>query len=449
MKYSRRNFLKTMSFCVPVLVPSSVLGRTCISPNNRINLGHIGVGGRGTSLLKSFLMLKNTQSVAVCDAFKDRCIDRASIIDQHYSEEFNDPLYKCCRVFSDFRDLLAQKDIDAVVIATPDHWHVPIAIAAVKAGKDVYVEKPLGVSISDNQKLRKIVHKYGAIFQHGTQQRSFYDFRFVCELVRNGYIGDLHTIYTWCAAMDSQASAFNAPGGSMVPVSVPTGFDYDMWLGPAPKTPYTIDRCTNFGTYHHYDNSLGFIAGWGAHPLDIAQWGNNTDNTAPVYYEGKGTIAEQGLFRTVDTWDFWCTYANGVRMRFINEKQALPVVQKEFKQARDHGTMFVGSEGWVAVDRSHAYASPAFLLNIKLKKDDIKLSSSLNHYQNFIDCVKSRRQPVSPIHSAVQSDIISHLCDISVRVCRPIQWDPLNEKILNDPEADRFMSRPYRNPWHR
>lgn len=445
---TRRFFMKSSLIlsAAPMIIPSTVFGKKHIPPSSdRVTLGHIGVGSMGGVHVSNFLQLHNAQSVAVCDPFTSRRERLVKKINKHYAEKFSIPSFKGCDAYNDFRELLSRDDIDAVIIATPDHWHVPIAISAVKAGKDVYVEKPLGVSVRENLAVRDAVQRYGRIFQYGTQQRSGRNFRFACELVRNGYIGRLHTIHAWCAALD--VNAFTPPGGSMTPIPVPEGFDYNMWIGPAPKTPYTVDRCTNSGSYHHYDNSLGFIAGWGAHPLDIAQWGNNTDHTTPVEYNGSGTIAKGGLFESVDSWDFWCTYANGVKMRFMNNGIALPIVRKTFPQARDHGTMFIGTEGWVAVDRTNVYAKSESLLTIKLCPEEIHLYESENHYQNFVDCVKSRRKTICPVEAAVQSDIISHICDISIRVNRKITWDPKKEDIVDDKQASRMLSRPYRSPW--
>jgi glucose-fructose oxidoreductase len=445
---TRRSFIKSSSaiLAVPFIIPSSVFGKNSVPPSDRVTLGHIGVGGRGGSLLHSHLQLSDSVSVAVCDTFKSKRDQRAQEVNDYYAKALNLPGYSGCAAYSDFRDVLARTDIDAVVIATPDHWHVPIAIEAVKAGKDVYVEKPLGVSIEENLALRETVNRYGAVFQYGTQQRSAWQFRNACELVLNGYIGRVHTMYSWCAAIDSQSPAFSAPGGSQKPIPVPEDFDYNTWLGPAAETPFTADRSTALGTYHHADNSLGFIAGWGAHPLDIAQWGNDTDSTAPTYYEGTGTIA-RGLFETVATWDFWCAYENGVNMRFMNQHKALPIVSKIFPQARDHGTLFIGTEGWVGVDRTNVYAEPVSLLNKKLRPDERHLIKSANHYQNYVNCIKTRQTPISPIASAVQSDIVSHLCDISIRVGRPINWDPKSEKIIGDVEAAHLTKRALRKPW--
>ena len=356
--------------------------------------------------------------------------------------------YSVCATYNDFRELLARDDIDAVVIATPDHWHVPIGIAAVNAGKDVYIEKPLGICIRENQAMRDAVRKTGRIFQYGTQQRSWHQFRFACELVRNGYIGKLHTIHAWCADISSQEQTFETPViGSQLPIPVPQGFDYDMWLGPAAYSPYTEDRCTSLGTYHHHDNSLGFIAGWGAHPLDIAQWGNNTDDTAPIFYEGRGEV-NKGLFETVRWWDFWCTYDNGVKMHFMNEAIGREVAAAYHPEPHDHGTTFLGDEGWVSVDRVGIYAGPQSLLSIKLKPNEEHLRERHNHYEHFVECVRTRMESISPVNTAVQSDIISHLCDISVRVGRPLSWNPQIEEIVDDAEASRLMRRALRSPWN-
>jgi predicted dehydrogenase len=446
--FSRRDFLKTALAAagMPTIVPASVFGRNGTPPSDRVTLGHIGVGGRGGDLLNGFLQVEDAQSIAVCDCFQNRRQARAQQIDDFYAEKFEKSGYSSTGQYHDFRELLARPDIDAVVIATPDHWHVPIGIAAVRAGKHVYIEKPLGVSMREDQAMRQAVQETGAVFQYGTQQRSWRQFRFACELARNSYLGKLHTIHAWCPDISSQAPDFFAPGGSQQSIPVPEGFDYERWLGPAPWSPYTADRCRNYGTYHHYDNSLGFIAGWGAHPLDIAQWGNGTDDTAPVEYEGSGVLA-QGLFTTVASWDFHCAYANGVVLRFMNEATAQPIVSTYHPAFRDHGTTFIGDDGWVSVDRYGIYAAPESLLNVQLRPSDLHFLARDDHHAHFIECVRTRMPSLSPVTTAVQSDFISHLCDISIRVRRKIRWNPATEEIIDDPEATRLMSRPLLASW--
>lgn len=454
LKISRRNFLRqsarySAGMFSATLLPAHLFGKTAVPPpSERITVGHIGVGGQGTGLLRNFLQVQRAQSIAVCDPFLSRQEERATLIDQFYAEKYGLPDYHTCAKYTDFRELLARDDLDAVVIATPDHWHVPIAIAAAKAGKDVYVEKPLGLSVAENQSLRKIIRQYDTIFQYGTQQRSGRNFRFACELVRNGKIGRLEEIHAWCPDILSQEASFHAPGGSTAPIPVPEGFDYDLWLGPAPWSPYTSDRCTSYGTYHHYDNSLGFIAGWGAHPIDIAQWGNHSDHTAAVEYEGTGTFSKDGLYESIRTWDVHCRYENGVRLHFLCDTLARPLVRQYHPQFRDHGTTFIGTDGWVSVDRAGIYAKPEAILQTRLRPDEIHLYNSANHYENFIDCVRRSKTPISPIDAAVQSDIMCHLSDICIRMNRKIRWDPFKEEIINDPEASRLLSRPLRSPWH-
>lgn len=436
-KLTRRQFIKTAvttatsAIAVPYVITSSALGNSTTPPaSERITLGHIGVGGQGSGLLRNFLRLKDSQSVAVCDPFKSRR--------QKWAERIG------CAAYNDFRELLARDDIDAVVIATPDHWHVPIGLAAAKAGKDMYVEKPLGLSVAQNQALRKAINCYGNVFQYGTQQRSGRNFRFACELARNRRIGELHSIHAWCPHGEQ--------GGSQKPEPVPEGFDYELWLGPAPPAPFISDRCMRTdhrkGCYHISDYALGFIAGWGAHPLDIAQWGNDIDNTAPIEYEGTGTFPKDGLFDTALDWDLHCVYANGVKLRFMSDSVAKPIVQQYHPSFIDHGTTFIGTEGWVSVDRSGIYADPPSLLKSAIGPNEIHLYRSDNHYQNFLDCIKSRAATISPIEAAVQSDIISQLSDIVVRTARKMKWNPKREIIIGDEDALRFFTRPMRSPWH-
>jgi len=434
-KISRRRLIKTAAaaagtITLPYVITTSALGGKTKTPAcERVTLGHIGVGGQGGWLLKNFIQLKESQSVAVADPNKGRRDRWASRIG--------------CETYSDFRDILARSDIDAVVIATPDHWHVPIAIMAAKAGKDMYVEKPLGISIEHDKKARETIRRYDRVFQYGTQQRSDRNFRFACELARNKYIGELKEIHAWCSG--------GALGGSMKPEPVPEGIDYDLWLGPAPWAPFNSDRCLRTdgrkGGYHIYDYAIGFIAGWGAHPLDIAQWGNDTDNTAPVYYEGKGILPKNGLYNTTVEWDIWCTYQNGVKMRFMSMNVAGRIVRK-YRPMHDHGTTFIGDKGWVSVDRAGIYADPASLLSSLFGPNETHLYESGNHYLNFVQCVKSRKKTISPIDAAVQSDFISQLSDIVVRTGRAVKWDPASEGIIDDKDAARYISRPMRSPWH-
>lgn len=424
---SRRQFLRGASAAAvacgfPAIIPARVLGAT--APSKRVNVGHIGVGGQGGGLLGGFLGVALGQSIAVCDPFNERQERAAQRIEQAYAAERESGAYKGCRKYTDFRELLACADIDAVVIATPDHWHVPIGLAAVRAGKDVYIEKPLGLTIEQNKVMREAVHAHGAVFQYGTQQRSFSQHcGYACELVRNGYIGEIKAVHV--------VAPNGATGGRSVAEPVPEGFDYDLWLGPAPVTPYTHDRVIGTGRYHIYDYALGFIAGWGAHPLDIAHWGYPQ---IPVEYEGTGRIDTAGLFDTVVDWDVRGRFASGAEFTL--------------KPGSDL-TTFVGSEGWIAVGRGRQTlaAEPASLLQVQIKPGQEHLLQTNNHYRDFLECVLTRRRPVSHIDSAVQSDFVSHLGDICIRTGRKIQWDPVKEVIVGDEIASRMATRAMRAPW--
>jgi len=427
-KTNRRAFLKhsvssvSSALALPYVITSTALGSPAVpAASERVTVGHIGVGNQGGGLLRGFLNVDGCQSVAVSDCFAGRQTGRADQVNKHYASR-NPQAAKSCAMYEDFRELLARDDIDAVVVATPDHWHVPVALAAARAGKDLYVEKPLGLSIEQNKALRAAIGRYGNIFQYGTQQRSFNQHcGLACELLQNGYLGELKEIH-----VDAPAGA---KGGSTVPIPVPAGFNYDMWLGPAPVSPYTKDRCTSAGSWHVYDNALGFIAGWGAHPLDVMHWGYPH---IPVEYEGTGTIPTQGLFNTITNWTVQGRFASGVTF--------------SFKDGPDK-TTFKGTEGWVAASRGGIDANPKSLLSTKIKPNEIHLLKSKNHYQGFIDSVKSRSQAVSPIASAVQSDFVSHLSDIAIRTGHKIKWDPKKETIVGDEAAARMMTRTMRSPW--
>jgi glucose-fructose oxidoreductase len=430
LRYSRRRFVKSTAGVwaaagSPVLERLSAQDGPVRGPNDRINLGHVGVGGQGEGLLRHFLGLGDCRCVAVCDPFGHRRERAVAIVQGYYGASSAAGVFKGCSAYRDFRELLARPDIDAVVIATPDHWHVPIGIAAVRAGKDLYVEKPLGISIAENQAMRRAVRDYGAVFQYGTQQRSQSHLRYGCELVLNGRVGRVHTIEVVAPSGES--------GGNPEPEPLPEDLDYDLWLGPAPVKPYCYDRCIGVGRWHIYDYALGFIAGWGAHPLDIAQWGNGTDHTSPVEYEGTGVIPTEGLFDTITKWNVRCRYADGVEMLF--------------RDGHPDSTRFIGEEGWVAVGREFIDSEPKSLMTSVIGAGEIRLHASRDQKQDFLDSIRRRTPTVNPVESAVRSDAISHLSDIAIRLGRKIRWDPAEEQIIGDEVASRMLSRAMRSPW--
>lgn len=439
MKLSRRNFLKqsiaaAAAAATPTIVNASVLGRNgAVPPSDRVTIALISCGSR-SGVSEEYKDYPKSEVVAVCDPIKERRLEKKA-------------MFGNCPDYNDFREVLALNDIDAVHISTPDHWHVPISLAAARAGKDTYTEKPLGVSIEQDLAAREITTKYNRIFQYGTQNRSIIQVRSGIELVLNGHIGEVKEVYVWCPQGES--------GGSPLPVlPVPEGFDYEMWLGPAPEAPFCNDRCfvqgPRNGIYHIYDYAIGFIAGWGAHPMDQMQWwADNAGLTIPVKYEGKGVIPTEGLFNTITHWDVTCTYANGFVMRFTDDQTArkektIPHIDE---MQFEHGTLFVGTEGWVAVSRNAWKVYPESLYRKAKEPGPKRLTASTSHTQNFVDAILARKQPIAPLQSAVISDLICHLSNISIRTRRPITWDPAKETIVGDSEAAKMMSRPMRSPW--
>lgn len=428
----RRDFLKQTGKAVgaliaaPYVLTSRALGDATDPPaSERVTLGHIGVGGRGTALMHSFLALPDVQSVAVSDCFASRREAAAKTVDDQYAKRSASGSYRGCAAYADFRDLVAREDVDGVVIATHDVWHVPLLTACARAGKDVYVEKPLGMSIEQDKAARDAVRRYGTIFQYGTQQRSMGHCRHGCELVLNGRIGEVRSIEV--------VAPGGWGGGSTEPIPVPDDLDYDRWLGPAPVSPYTADRCEARGSYFVYDNSIGFLAGWGAHPLDILDWAYGSDEMMPVECEGTGVIPTEGLYNTVATWELDLRYGNGVPLKF--------------RGGGEDSTKFLGTDGWIDIRRSGLGAEPKSLLTEVVGPGETRLPRSSNHSRDFVEAVKSRRPAVSNIESAVRSDTISHLGDIAIRTGRKIRWDPVQETIVGDETARRMLSRPMRSPW--
>lgn len=446
-RFLQQSALAATAFALPQIVPSSVLGAAGqVSPNNKINVGLIGGGPQGVADMKNVLFDANARVVAVCDVKEDRLAIARDTVNQHYENQD-------CATYHDFRELLARKDIDAVIIATPDHWHVPIALAAVRAGKDIYVEKPLSLRIGENQILRAELRKHGRIFQFGTQQRSSANFRLACELVRNGQIGRLQNINTWCIG--------SVPGGSTAPAPVPPGLDYDFWLGPAPEKPYREDLCTDVGSkktwWFNSDYSMGFIAGWGVHPIDIAYWGCPELMGGPLEVEGTGVIPTEGACDTATEWAVNFKSASGVTMNFrglpisINDNAVinrLHPYQEKYGRTCDHGTAFEGTDGWVLVDRNHLGASSESWLKEDPARFRVKLPRSGYHATNFLESVRHRTPTVANIDEAFQSDALCHLSHLALTTKRKLTWDSATERFVNDADADRLIApRQLRKPW--
>jgi len=455
-KVNRRQFLKTAggaatAICFPNIVPSSVLAAQT-SPSNRITLGCIGMGGQGTYDMNGFLRHPDVQVVAVCDVnkessdydmlyqFQDNTAGREParrMVEKYYAQQKTTGAYKGCAAYSDFRELLVRDDIDAVLIALPDHWHAIVSVMAVRGGKDIYAEKPLAYSIAEGRAICDAVKRYGVVWQTGSQQRSDRRFRRACELVRNGRIGKVDTVYVGLPC----GSTISGVNGKLTkPSPVPEGFDYDMWLGPAPRAPYCAGRC-----HWHWrwisDYSGGQITDWAGHNCDIAHWGMGTEYSAPVEIEGIGDIPKDidGLYDTAERYRFVCKYAEGFTM-VVSDTEQHPMGAR--------GVLFEGTEGRIFVNREKLEVEPKSLLNSVIGPDEIHLYKSNDQIGNFIDCVKSRSQTVAPAEVAHYSIMVGHLGIIAIKTGRKLFWDAKKERFVNDFEANRLLSRPMRSPWH-
>lgn len=419
---TRRTFLNTAALAAaPLIVPAHIAGFGGLpSPNGRINVGCIGVGPRGQGVMRNFLHNENARVLAVCDVKAPRVAEAKKRVDDHYGNQD-------CATYGDAAELLARTDIDAVLVGSTDHWHVQHALMAARAGKDMYVEKPLALGLNELHALRDTVHRHGVLFQFGTQQRSAREFRFACELVRNGRIGALRRIRVGVPPSIEQPID--------PPAEVPDWLNYDLWLGPAPWLPYTRNRVQNVYWWHNSNFALGFVAGWGIHHVDIAQWGNGTDDTGPVAIEGTGTFPREGACDCATAWTVHARYANGVELDFRDNAQ------------NPQGVVFEGDEGRVYVKRGYLETEPEALLRDRIGANELHLYESASHVGNLLDCMRTRSQTVCPIDTAVRSDTICLISDIAMRSQRPLKWDPLNECFEDDDAANRMLTRGHRGPW--
>jgi predicted dehydrogenase len=442
---SRRKFLGGIAaagtaLSVPTILTTPVFGAN--APTSRVNVGLIGCGNIANYHMGNLGLLADVRIVAVADAYKSRREAAAARLDNQYGGS------GIARPHADFREIFARADVDAVVIAAHDNWHMPMSVAAAKAGKDVYCQKPLGLDFGLTGLLRETIRLKRRVFQFGTQYRSMGRYRQMVQLVRNGYIGQLQRIDVWSRDMSNDVEQFHGkPYGSAVEVPVPADLDFDAWQGPSPMVPYTVDRATCWGGYHCPETSLGYIAGCAIHELGLAQWGNKTDHTSPIRYVGTGSVPNEGIFRTLERWDVTCEYASGVKLRLMDFRTAKPVAMQYLRSWHpSDGVTFHGTEGWIS-DAEGFSASNQALWRQKFKPSDEQLTVSEEHNRNFIDCVKSRQETLCPVEMAIRCDAICQLARVAALTGRPIQWDPEREKVVNDPEAAKMLVRLFREKW--
>jgi predicted dehydrogenase len=451
---SRRNFISaaakqvagaSMVLGFPTIIPSHVLGKN--APSNRINVGAIGTGriSRGHDM-PGVWKYDQALIMAVCDVDTKRANEAKLLVNEYYSTKNGKP-YDGVKVYTDYKELLDNKDIDAVIVSTPDHWHALIAIEAVRKKKDVYLQKPASLTIAEGRALSDAVKKSKRILQIGSQQRSSPQFRYAAELVRNGRIGDLKTVYIGLPG---------DPAGVEEPeMSVPPNLNYNMWLGSTPEVYYTekrvhplLDysrpgwlRCEQFGA--------GMITGWGSHHIDCAHWAMNTEYTGPIEVSGWAEFPQSGLWDVHGRFQTEGIYANGVKMIVSND---LP-----------NGIKYEGTEGWIFVTRGNYTATssdpvtadqvkpldasnPKILTSV-IGPNETHLYESSDHHGNWLDSIKSRKTPIAPIevgHRSCSACLVHH---IAMKLKRKVYWDPDKEKFKNDEEANKLLSRPQRSPY--
>ena len=387
------------------------------SANERIGLGIIGVGGLGggNHHLGRVVHMADFELLAVCDVDRghiEKATKKAASAGVHVQG------------YRDYRQLLARKDIDAVIIATPDHWHALTAVHACQAGKDVYCEKPLSLTVAEGRAMSNAARRYGRVFQTGTQQRSDWRFRWAAELVRNGKLGKLRSVDVVIGKGPVSELVPNAP--------VPSGLDWDFWLGPAPKVAYNPKRCHYLFRWF-YDYSGGRVTDWGAHHHDIVQWALGTELSGPRHVHASGVWPAENFFETAVDFDIEYRYANGVVVHTTGRGK--------------NGITFHGSRGELFVRRGGIRATPEEILDDKVGTMPIRLYASDNHHQNFADCVRSRSKPISDVELSHRSASMCHIGNISMRLDRALEWDATAERFRHDEMANRLLAKPMRGEW--
>lgn len=427
---TRRDFVAAAgTAALPLLAPRAALGEGKKSPANaRITLGFIGMGTMNGGHLGHFLGTRETQVVAVCDVDAKRREHAKKRVEDHYGKGEKSGEFKGCTAYLDFRELLARKDIDAVVIATPDHWHAIAAIEACKAKKDVYCEKPLSLTIREAKMMMDAARKHDCVFQTGSQQRSEGQFRQACELVRSGRIGKVKAVYV-------------NVGGPSRPCDLPEetmeeGLDWDRWLGPAPKRPYNSVLSPR-GVHQHFPNwrnyreySGGMMTDWGAHHFDIAQWGLGMDDSGPVeIVPPEDPKGERGVKYI---------YPNGVVVIHAEEYEPGKKV---------NGVTFVGAEGKVFVNRGYLASDPVDILKQPLGDKDVQLFKSPGHQRNWVDCIRSRQRPLCDVEIGARSVTVCHLGNLAYWNHRKLLWDAKAWRFVDDDAANKWLDRERRDPW--
>ena len=427
MDMTRRGFVKAAgatagaAAAFPAIIPVKVLGQS--APSKVLTVACVGVGGMGLSHIAQMLALDSVRIVAVADVDAFHQKRAAKIIDEKYGA-------KGCRMTGDFREVTRAKDVDLITVATPDNWHALTAIDAVRNGKDVFVEKPLTLTVREGQALVAELRKHKRIGQTGTMQRSSEGFHRAAELIRNGRLGKVSHIEVLIPANNRYV------GATWKPEAVPEGLDYDFWLGPAPYAPYTSQR-THYQFRYILDYAGGQTTNWGAHYLDIAQWALGMDESGPAEVEGHGVYPSSGLFTAPTRVDVRYTYANGVTMRMRTRTDGV----------YDGNIIFYGDKGTLDVSRSKLRSSPEGILKEEIGDGEVRLYKSRSHFGNWIECVKTRALPVSDLAIGHKTTNLCNIGNIAMQLQRKLAWDPVRETFAGDAMANRMLARAMRGPW--
>ncbi|MEM7379684.1 MAG: Gfo/Idh/MocA family oxidoreductase [Bacteroidota bacterium] len=449
----RRKFISDISIGTagmvgfPAIVPANVLGKD--APSNKINIGQIGCGRIARSHdIHDTIRFDDARFIGVCDVDAKRVNDAKQLVDSYYKEKTGKSNYVNAKTYEDYREMLLDKDIDAVLISTPDHWHSQPAMEAAVAGKDIYLQKPTSLTVKEGQQLREAVKKHNVILQVGTQQRSMEQFRIAAELVRNGRIGKIHTV---------KIGLPGDPAGPEAPeMPIPKNLNFDMWLGSTPQVPYT-----EIGVHPQNDYSrpgwlrirnygAGMITGWGQHHYDSAAWGMDTELSGPVSVEALAEFPKSGLWNVHGDFLVKHEYANGITVYTSG--------------GYTNGIRYEGTEGWIFVSRGNYSASSSDpvsqkqsnkalsasdpnILTSKIGESETHLYKISDQHRNWLDCIKTRNEPISPIDKGHKACVVCLISDIAMQLPRKLEWDNKTETFVNDDEANAMLKRSQRAPY--
>lgn len=436
---SRRKFLfgSATALAAPLILPSRLFGQA--SPSNTLNVGIIGCGNRFRTH-KTIGQILGVRVVAVCDVWDERATVGKAQIDETNGDAH-------CKTYGDFRDLIADSEVDVVVVGAPDHWHALIAIAAANAGKHIYLEKPFAYSVEEGRAVINAVRRNGVILQHGTQQRSSAPFQRATYLAQGGFIGNVDTVYA--------ISPPGPSGGDPSKTQIPAGHNYELFMGPAPKTPFYLDMVTRSGTAARggtpgwYCTSVfggGWVTAWGSHHVDSAQFVLGKDHEAPVKIEAQGLYPETGMFDTAHSWYAELTYADGKKIIYCTPDRP------ECPKMPGANIIAVGETGWVAAHRGKVWSSQPGLTERNWPKDNPALQlmdrgGQMDHFKSLIDAIRYGTPVNAPMEIGQLSTALCHLTSIGIETQRPLRWDGTVERFVGDPQADRLLGRSMRAPW--